>query len=430
MASLTGSSRYLYQLITRQLEDDGFHSVAAQLAHSALVQSDPSLPQFHLADLVDLGMKSEDKVDSMFVRPMPDVACAEPTATSESTASLPQLETHYLITHKGAVRTACISPDGSLMATGSADKSIKLIDVDLIHSMYKHRSTGLDISGRPLQRPVLKTYYEHQQGVTSIDFHVLEPIFIATSEDGFVRIFDCDRRKISSKRRLMHRVELCGTEAWCVRFHPSGEYFLVATQNPFPVLYDLKTLQSFLAVRPPESMLKDDAVTRGKTKTLAYAPGADQFATGHSDGGVRVWDGISGDLVFNITGAQRHGAEISQVNFARHHPWVLSSGRDGCLRLWDLRTGGELHCMNSRTSLASVMMHDCPSEFSFNDEFIFGSDEQGSSAVVWSSMNGELLGTFSGHNGMINHIASSPAEMAFFTCSSDSRGRFWAEASL
>lgn len=46
---------------------------------------------------------------------------------------LSNISTKFITTHKEAVRTAVFSRDGTLAATGSADMSIKLLDVSKMH---------------------------------------------------------------------------------------------------------------------------------------------------------------------------------------------------------------------------------------------------------------------------------------------------------
>lgn len=71
-----------------------------------------------------------------------------------------EYETIYLTVHKAPCRAAAFNSDGSLVATGSADCSIKIMDVERILAREKeHRE--MNENGPDAHHPVIRTLYDH-----------------------------------------------------------------------------------------------------------------------------------------------------------------------------------------------------------------------------------------------------------------------------
>ncbi len=68
----------------------------------------------------------------------------------------PNYSTKFVTTHKNAVRAAKFSHDGKLLATGSLDTSLKLLDVDKMKTYNLHKGEGDEFA-----KPVIRTFYDH-----------------------------------------------------------------------------------------------------------------------------------------------------------------------------------------------------------------------------------------------------------------------------
>jgi cleavage stimulation factor subunit 1 len=66
--------------------------------------------------------------------------------------------TRFITTHKGSVRVAKFTPKGNYVATGSTDNSIKLLDVEKMHT---HHQTKAEVEDYTAARPVVRTFYDH-----------------------------------------------------------------------------------------------------------------------------------------------------------------------------------------------------------------------------------------------------------------------------
>lgn len=172
-SNLVKNREILYRLMISQLMYDGLEKFAMEL--SMLVKADQCAPSERLLHVMIAGMQTlsdKDKTNSDDVLPGIDLEF-EP----EASALAPEphsYETAYVTSHKQACRAGAFSCDGSLVATGSVDASIKILDVERMLA----KSAPEDIEpGREQQgHPVIRTLYDHTDEVSYLEFHPKEHI--------------------------------------------------------------------------------------------------------------------------------------------------------------------------------------------------------------------------------------------------------------
>lgn len=112
-----------------------------------------------------------------------------------------QYETVYVTSHKGPCRAGAFSPDGQLVATGSVDASIKILDVE---RMIAKSSPGSDLQDmntiQSETHPVIRTLYDHMEEVSCVQFHPTELLLASGSHDMTIKLYDYS--KPSVKRAL------------------------------------------------------------------------------------------------------------------------------------------------------------------------------------------------------------------------------------
>lgn len=125
----------LYKLIISQLLYDGYISIANGLINEVKPQS-VCAPSEQLLHLIKLGMENDDtavqyaigRSDTVAPGTGIDLEFDADVQTMSPEAS--EYETCYVTSHKGPCRVATYSRDGQLIATGSADASIKILDTE------------------------------------------------------------------------------------------------------------------------------------------------------------------------------------------------------------------------------------------------------------------------------------------------------------
>ena len=75
------------------------------------------------------------------------------------------------------------SADGSLAATGSADHSIKLLNVSKARDFYETRTALGRGNNNDAINPMLRLIHAASAKVTDLDFHPVRPYLISSSRD-------------------------------------------------------------------------------------------------------------------------------------------------------------------------------------------------------------------------------------------------------
>jgi len=153
------SREIMYRLMISQLFYDGYSQVAIQLTNILAVDP-PCPPSSRLLSVINKGLEreSDEKIAEERLNSLQNSSALAEMSLSrteildnmtqqkiglnleydtESRASQPEMipepalyETAYVTSHKANCRAGAFNSDGSLVATGSLDASIKILDVD------------------------------------------------------------------------------------------------------------------------------------------------------------------------------------------------------------------------------------------------------------------------------------------------------------
>ena len=239
---------------------------------------------------------------------------------------------------------AAVSPDGRRVLLASADRSVRLWDVEA--------------------RRDLRRFIGHTASVWAVAFSPDGKRALSGGADQTVRLWDVDSG--SELRRFEGHAGL----VLCVAFSPDGKQALSAALDHGIVLWDVETgkelrrldgLARFvnaLAFAPSgnEALLAGDSVIHlvnlrngkelrtftGHTASVtgvAFAPDGKQVASASDDGTVRLWETASGRVMRSFVG---HDSYVKGVAFSSDGKRILSCGTDTTVRLWDANSGKEL----------------------------------------------------------------------------------------
>ena len=220
-------------------------------------------------------------------------------------------ESIYYTPHKGPSRVGTFSNDGQLIATGSVDQSIKILDVErmLTRSNINEQNRERDFDnerGDPSSHPVIRTLYDHTDEVTALAFHPKEQLLLSGSRDKTIKLFDFSKPNV---KRSKEHVQEC-SEVNALTFHPTGDYFLCGTNHHIIRLYHLQTFQSFVGSFPTD-------YHRGPITCINYSTDGKLYATASLDGDIRIWDSVSNRCVQHFVQAHDN-REITSVKFSRN----------------------------------------------------------------------------------------------------------------
>ncbi|EFJ35518.1 hypothetical protein SELMODRAFT_141637 [Selaginella moellendorffii] len=415
--------RHVMALIVSYLRDNNLNQAATAVANATMIPLNIELPPNKLLELVQKGLAVESSApargsasidagtSSIGYGPLPVLPSRLTDFNSLQTGKraskfFPKLVSQQISEHKNAARCARFSPDGRLVATGGADASIKLFEVEKIQQMMLPDVGSI--------RPAIRTFFDHIHPINDLDFHPQAHILVSGAKDRTIKFFDF--AKTSARRAVKAIQDTHNVRSVC--FHPCGDFLLAGTDHPIPHLYDSNTLQCYVSASLQEKHV-GSAINQ-----VRFSESGGLYVTASKDGGVRFWDGKTARCVRAIQGAHV-SAEATSAVFTRDQRYVLSCGKDLAVVLWDVGSGRQV----KRYIGSQHSQTRCQAVFTHNEEFVLSSDEPKGEVVVWDALTGDLMSRLnSNHAGALRCIEHSPSEACFVTCGSDRTVRFWQTA--
>ena len=141
----------------------------------------------------------------------------------------------------------------------------------------------------------------------------------------------------------------------------------------------------------------------------------DRVATGSDDGVIRLWDGVSGELLKAWNG---HEGGVRSVRFFSDDSLLVSGGADAEIRLWDVATGGLTASLAGHEG--SVTTVDISPDGSR-----IASGSWDTSLRLWNIDSGDAVLALESHEDTVRSVDFSPSGDRVLSASDDNTVRIW-----
>jgi uncharacterized delta-60 repeat protein len=258
--------------------------------------------------------------------------------------------------HTDSVYSIAFSPDGTLLASGSVDNTVRLWRVSdgrLLRTLEKHEDKVYSVAFSPdgtllasgsvdntvrLWRVsdgrLLRTLEGHEDEVWSVVFSPDGTLLASGSLDGRVGVW-----QVSDGRLLYKLAEQGG--ALSVAFSPDGTLLASGSADNTVQIWQVST----------GKRLRTLEGHTGKVYALAFSPDGTLLASGSMDNTVRIWRVSDGKLLHTLIG---HGDDVYGLAFSPDGALLASASADNTVRIWRVSDGKLLHTLEGRASVYSI----------------------------------------------------------------------------
>ncbi|KAL4744344.1 hypothetical protein BDW72DRAFT_188744 [Aspergillus terricola var. indicus] len=281
--------------------------------------------------------------------------------------------------HSKLIFSVAFCPDGSTLASGSFDHTIKLWDA----------KTGKE----------LQTVMGHLQSVSSVAFSSDGLTLASGSYDNTIRLWNAKTGK-----ELQILTGHSGA-VYSVAFSSDGSTLASGSFDHTVRLWDTKTGKE-LQILTGHS---------GSVNSIAFSSNGSTLASGSSDNTIKLWDVKTGKELQTFTG---HLDLVFSVAFSSDGSTVASGLYDNTINLWDVKTGKVLQTLIGHSDLAFSVAF-CP------DGSTLASGSCDNSIKLWDVKTGKELQTFIGHSSEVFSVAFCSDGSALASGSSDNTIKLW-----
>ncbi|MGB7377194.1 MAG: hypothetical protein WA959_11615 [Rivularia sp. (in: cyanobacteria)] len=321
-------------------------------------------------DALRQGLKAAKKFKTAF---LPDAYTKAQVMTALHQV-VPQIREKETISgHLSGVNSVAFSPLNSLIASASADNTVKL--------WYPDGKFFRTLSG-------------HTDVVNSVTFSPDGTKVASASQDKTVKLWNLDGTSLT----LLGHTDIVNS----VAFSPKDTIIASGSTDKTVKLWNskgklLKTLFGH-----------NDAVLQ-----VAFSPNGNLIASVSSDKTIKIWD-KNGKNIRTISG---HQDAITSIAWSKDGNIIASASLDKTVKLWNLQ--GKLFKVIKAHSEPITAVNFSP------DNQIIATVSTDKTVKLWRWQDGVLLGTLKGHKDWVNDVSFSPDGKTLASASRDKTVKLW-----
>lgn len=219
-----------------------------------------------------------------------------------------------LTSHSGSVGAIAISPDGKFLVSGSNDSTIKLWTL------------AINENGKLVTEEPLQTLAGHSDWVKALAINPKRNLLASGSNDDTIKLWQFDREsgQLQTSPILTLNGHLNGVNA--IAFRRNGQILASGGDDRTVKLWHVNS----------GKLLRTFAKHSNRVNALAFSPDGKILASGSDDGTIKLWNLANGKAINTLT---EHSDSIFAVTFNPDGKTLFSGSRDRTIKVWQVTAG-------------------------------------------------------------------------------------------
>ncbi len=285
-----------------------------------------------------------------------------PLTTTKSSESSDQTKT--LKGHSSDVNSVAFNSDGTILATGSDDKTIKLWNLATEQEIH--------------------TLKGHFSWIWTVAFSPDGKILASGSKDKTIKLWNLTTAE-EIRTLTGHKDGIAA-----VAFSPDGKTLASGSLDKTIKLWNLATGKQ---IRTLEGHSKAVAA-------IAFSPDGKTLASGSWDNTIKLWNLETGKQIRTLEG---HSDLVLSVAFSPDGKTLASGSKDKTIKLWDLQTGETIRTLKKHSDKVNSVAYA-----KLLNSVILVSGSNDNTVKLWNPATGKELRTLKQDSGYIYSVAISP----------------------
>ena len=309
-----------------------------------------------------------------------------------------------LTDHADKVSKISFSSDGKYLASASHDRTVKIWDLQKLEkkplSLKNHRDSVITVNFSPNNKILVsgsldKTIKIWNNGGTllktirtktvakELSFSPNGKIIAAANANGTLQLWNLNGRLLKT---LKHGYGNNNDPVYSVNFSPDGSRLVTASGD--------KTIKIWRFLRNVPILEKTIKGHKKQVISATFSPDSKTIASSSTDKTIKIWQ-LDGTLLKTFSG---HGDIVTQVSFTPDGKTLASASYDKTIKLWSLK--------NDSLNILQGHEHRVLGVSFSPDGQILASASQDNTIKLWSP-RGKLLNTLRGHTDRVASVSFS-----------------------